>query len=40
MLTLEKTNELFKAIGDPTLELDENYCCEIALVDGDLIINL
>ena len=40
MLTLEKTNELLKAIGDQTVELDENYCCEIGLVDGELIINL
>lgn len=40
MLTLETTNELLKAVGDQTLELDENNCCEIGLTDGDLIINV
>lgn len=39
MLTIEKTNELLKMIGDGSMELDENCCCEIA-VSNDFAITL
>ena len=34
MLTVEKTNELLKRISNDSMELDENYCCEIAVRDA------
>ena len=40
MLTVDATKELLKSIGDGTIELDENNCCEIGLADSDFVINL
>ncbi len=40
MLTIEKTKELLKSIGDGTVELDENNCCEIGVPESDIVVNL